>query len=76
MEEETEVETGEEIEEVEEDGGAPVPTTGEEGPPAHSTGGADLPSPVPTTAGETTGAGAGATRPGGGNILPGDTELG
>ena len=41
-----------------------------------TTGGGGLPSPVPTTPGETIAAGAGATRPGGGNILPADTESG
>ena len=70
----------EEIEEVAGDAGAPVPTTGAGGPPApttgeEETGGGDLPCQVPTTLGETTGAGAGATRPEGGNILPADTEL-
>ena len=64
----------EEIEEEGEDAGAPVPTTGAGGPPAPTTGGGGLPSPAPTTAGETTAAGAGATPPGGGNILPADTE--
>ena len=62
----------EEIEVEGEGAGAPVLTTGAGGPPAPTTGGGG--SPVLTTPGETTGAGAGATRPGGGNTRPADTE--
>ena len=65
--------TGEETEEVG-GGGVRVLTTGAGGRPVPTTGGGGLPSPVLTTAGETTAAGAGATPPGGGNILPADTE--
>ena len=64
----------EETEEAAGDAAVPVLTTGAGGLPAPTTGGGGLPSPVLTTAGETTAAGAGATPPGGGNILPADTE--
>ena len=67
--------TGEETEEVG-GGGVRVLTTGAGGRPVPTTGGGGLPSPVPTTPGETIAAGAGATRPGGGNILHADTESG
>ena len=56
------------------DEGAPVLTTGAGGPRAPTIGEGGLPRPVLTTPGETTEAGAGATRPGGGNIRPADTE--
>ena len=62
----------EETEEAAGDAAVPVLTTGAGGLPAPTTGGGG--SPVLTTPGEITGAGAGATRPEGGNTLPADID--